>query len=277
LPFESVKRIRPEPSIPTIINPLDESPSKRRRIEIIPPVVSPSLPTPPITAQPDPDGLSFYLYLSNVTARNDKLKKMLFMIRSKKSKQQTEDVVKEIQKKVATELEQKGIQLLHEGKAQMMLILQPDKNGDWVARSQLSDQLWSFKRGDYIKIDNHHTVNVSIGVHYYLITDTNNGCSYIEDPKSPKKYPELSPNASLEIGIDDNRDGRLSAASSLESDATETFAVTHNGKLVMTYNFFSETCTFSFKRKKDNMKKIESLDDFQKELFLRKCLEVDPQ
>jgi len=176
--------------------------------------------------------------------------------------------------------QRKEKQVFHEGKAQLMLVLQPDKLGDWVAKSAYSDQIWNFKRGDYIKIDNHHNVDISINVHYYYIPAANKAGSdklFIEDFKSPKKYPTLFPGGSLEIGVDENRDGRLALAAELDFEPSETFAVTKNGKLVFPVtqepNMFNETCNFSFKRRKDNMKKAESFDDFQKEIFLSKCLD----
>ena len=72
-----------------------------------------------------------------------------------------------------------------------MIMMQPDKNGDWVAKSNItSDNFWSFKRGDYIKIDNHHNVDISINVHYYYISEKNNNGqiekSFVEDFRSPK-------------------------------------------------------------------------------------------
>lgn len=219
--------------------------------------------------------LSLYLYLSNVATGKKKLKKTLFMVRSKRDRQATEDIVQQIHSQVISKLKQKGKKVVHEGKAQMMLVLQPDKNGDWVARSQFSGQLWSFKKGDYIKIDNHHDVNVQISVYHYFISESGEPAFTEDKGQSPKQFPELAPGASLEIGIDD-KEGRTLTPSNMESDPSETFAVTHNGKLVMSYNSFTtQTCIFSFKRRKSDMKKVESLDDFQKELFLSKCLEVD--
>jgi len=52
-------------------------------------------------------------------------------------------------------------------------------------------------------------------------------------------------------------------------DPAEIFGVTRNGKLLATLNEDSkDTCIYSFKRRKVDMKKVESLDDFQKELFM---------
>eukprot|EP01115_Flamella_aegyptia_P004168 TRINITY_DN18218_c0_g2_i1.p1 TRINITY_DN18218_c0_g2~~TRINITY_DN18218_c0_g2_i1.p1 ORF type:complete len:92 (+),score=27.19 TRINITY_DN18218_c0_g2_i1:261-536(+) len=70
---------------------------------------------------------------------------------------------------------------------------------------------------------------------------------------------------------------RLALSAELDFEPSETFAVTKNGKLVYPLtmsdpNLLTETCNFSFKRRKDiNMKKAESFDDFQKEIFLSKC------
>jgi hypothetical protein len=164
-----------------------------------------------------------------------------------------------------------------------MLMMSPDKNGDWVARAANCDNVWNFKRGDYIKIDNHHNVDIGIQVRYYYVSDKNvytgkSENSFIEDVRSPKKYPTVFPGGSLEIGIDDNGNGRLALAADLEFEPTETFAVTKNGKLTLYAvndpNIYTETCNFSFKRSKNiNMKKAESFDDFQKEIFLSRCLE----
>lgn len=193
--------------------------------------------------------LSLYLYLSNVATGKKKLKKTLFMVRSKRDRQATEDIVQQIHSQVISKLKQKGKKVVHEGKAQMMLVLQPDKNGDWVARSQFSGQLWSFKKGDYIKIDNHHDVNVQISVYHYFISESGEPAFTEDKGQSPKQFPELAPGASLEIGIDD-KEGRTLTPSNMESDPSETFAVTHNGKLVMSYNSFTtQTCIFSFKVK----------------------------
>jgi len=280
--FPSLESPFTHPSIledPTIS--LNEPVTKKRRlatsldnIPTPPTIILDRLPSvaPPVL---DINQISLYIYLSHVSQGKDKLKKTLFMVRSKKDRQSTEDVVQQIQQQAINKLKQEGKKPICEGKAQIMLILQPDKNGDWVARSQFSGQLWSFKKGDYIKIDNHHDVNVEISVNQYFVSDGD--APFIEDKNnSPKKYPVLGPGACLEIGIDDNKDGRISAASNLDTDPSETFAVTHNGKLMMSYGSFqSQTCIFSFKRRKTDMKKVESLDDFQKELFLSKCLEVD--
>eukprot|EP01114_Cavostelium_apophysatum_P004644 TRINITY_DN1497_c0_g1_i6.p2 TRINITY_DN1497_c0_g1~~TRINITY_DN1497_c0_g1_i6.p2 ORF type:complete len:236 (-),score=88.55 TRINITY_DN1497_c0_g1_i6:99-806(-) len=229
---------------------------------------------PPPSADFSYNQLSLSLYLSHVSTGKNKLKKVLLFVRSKKDRQATEEIVHQIQQQALAKVNAGGKRVLHEGRPQMMLTLQPDKHGDWVARSQLSGQLWSFKKGDYIKIDNHHDINVVITVAHYFISE--NG-DFVEDTKATKKYPVLVPGSCLEIGVDDNKDmGRISISSNLESDPAETFAVTHNGKLVVSYNnFANQSCIFSFKRRKVDMKKVESLDDFQKELFLSKCLEVD--
>jgi len=227
--------------------------------------------------------MSIYIYLSHIVAANNILKKTLFMAKSEKNKWETEQIVQQIQQQVVSDITQKGKQIFHEGKAQLMLLLQPDKNGDWVAKSIYSsqdNQVWNFKKGDYIKIDNHHNVDISINVHYYYIPSAGKNGSdklFVEDFRSPKKYPTLFPGGSLEIGVDENRDGRLALAAELNCEPSETFAVTKNGKLVQPSSsestMFNETCSFSFKRRKDNMKKAESFDDFQKEIFLSKCLD----
>jgi len=223
--------------------------------------------------------LSIYVFLSNIVAGKNALKKILFMVKSMKDKKQTEAIVQKIQQQVSAKLQQQSKRLLHEGKeAQLMLVLQPDQNGDWQARSS-TDQIWSFRKGDYIKIDNHHNVDIGIRVHHFFIPDDPaGGCSHIEDLRSPTKYPILFPGGSLEIGLDENKDSRLALATEMDSQPSETFAVTHNGSLVMISeknNMFEDTCLFSFKRRRTdtNMKKISSLDDFQKELFLSKCFD----
>jgi len=224
--------------------------------------------------------LSIYVYLANIVAGKSVLKKILFMVKSLKNRNQTDVTVQTIQQQMIAKLQQQGKRLLFQGKdAQLMLVLQPDQNGDWQAKSSYTEQIWSFRKGDFIKIDNHHTVDIGIRVHHFFIPEEGNSENFLEDLRSPTKYPILFPGGSLEIGLDENKDSRLAlAATELNSEPPETFAVTHNGNLVVSTgkNMFDDTCIFSFKRRRveTNMKKISSLDDFQKELFLSRCLDT---
>lgn len=190
-----------------------------------------------------------YFYMSNIVVAKTRLKKTLFMVKSELNQQDTEVTVQEIQNQLITKLEATNKHIFHEGKAQLMLVLKPDKTGSWMAKSQYTQRLWNFKKGDYIKIDNCHNFDISINVHHYYIPlrqQMGEG-SYFEDYKSPKKYPVLFPGGSLQIGVDGNEDGRLALASQLDCEPTETFAVMHNGRLV-TDNTYNDTCIFSFKR-----------------------------
>jgi len=245
---------------------LSEQPlaKRRRMLEQIPTVVNEK-------------DLSIYVYLANIVAGKNALKKVLFMVKSMKDRKQTESIVQRMQEEVTSRLQEQSKRLLNEGRdAQLMLLLQPDRNGDWQARSSYTDQLWNFRKGDYIKIDNHHHVDIGIRVHHFFIPE-DPAETYVEDLRSPTKYPILFPGGSLEIGLDENKDSRLALAADLNCEPADTFAVTHNGNLVVAAdkNMFADTCVFSFKRRKyeTNMKKISSLDDFQKELFLSRCLD----
>jgi len=247
---------------------LNEQPAAKRRRLIKP-------PGPSILNEKN---LSIYVYLANIVAGKSALKKILFMVKSLKDKKPTDTIVQTIQQHMNSRLQQQGKQLLYEGKgAQLMLVLQPDQNGDWQARSSYTEQIWSFRKGDFIKIDNHHTVDIGIRVHHFFIPEDSGDGSFLEDLRSPTKYPILFPGGSLEIGLDENKDSRLALAAELDIAPSETFAITHNGNLVMASdkNMFNDTCIFSFKRRRveTDMKKISSLDDFQKELFLSRCLD----
>lgn len=194
--------------------------------------------------------LSIYVYLACVLAKQTCISKILFMVKSMKDRQQTDEIVQKIQQQVVSKLRLEGEQLVNDSKdAQLMLLLQPDKNGDWRAKSSYSERIWNFRKGDYIKIDNHHGMDVGICVHHYFIPQDDSEDQFLEDFRSPSKYPVLFPGGSLEIGLDDSREARLALAAGLDSEPSDTFAVTHNGAVatVVDKNVFDETCIFSFK------------------------------
>lgn len=202
--------------------------------------------------EPADDVLSIYVYLSNIVLAKNKnrLKKTLFMIRSKQNRQETENISQQIQQFVIEELQRAGKKLLHVGKAQLILILQPDKNGDWAARSTFTGKDWNFKKGDYIKIDNCHDMDISICIHHYTIPARDERYFgtplYTEEHNSPKKYPTLFPGGSLQIGVEGNKDGKLALASRGETKNSETFAIFDNGQMVSEYSNCG--CIFSFQR-----------------------------
>jgi hypothetical protein len=217
--------------------------------------------------------MAVYVYLANIVAGKNSLKKILFMVKSMRDPRETESIVQKIQAEIVSNLITQGKNVLDVGKlAECMLFLKPDANGDWQARSN-GDRVWSFKNGDFIKIDNHHSIDIGISVHHFFIPSEGE-TEYVEDARSPSKYPMLFPGGSLEIGLDENKDSRLALAAELDSDSSETFAVTRNGRLLFdNSNIYGDSCIFSFKRRRADMRKIASLDDFQKELFLSRCLD----
>ena len=118
-------------------------------------------------------------------------------------------------------------------------------------KSNYCEQIWSFRKGDYLKIDNHHNVDIGLRVHHFFIPGDDAECPFVEDMRSPTKYPILFPGGSLEIGLEESNESRLALASEIYSDPSETFAVMHNGKLILAREkyLFDETCIFSFKVK----------------------------
>jgi len=216
--------------------------------------------------------LSIYIFLSNIVMGEKTWKKVLFMVKSRRTEEETTRIVQMIHQDLTQTLKKKGKKLYEEGmEAQLMLALQPGRNNEWIAVSQPS-RIWNFKDGDYIKIENRHSWDVSICVNHYTILDkeTSDGRQYVED-NAPSKYPVVFPGGALEIEIEGRTEGKLTWANMSNGDVGETFAVTKHGKLVA-HTETNDCCTFSLKRKKHQMIKNDSFDDFlQKEIFVSKA------
>lgn len=188
--------------------------------------------------------LSVYVFMSHIIKTDSHLKKVLFMVKSKQSRTLTENIVSELHSREIARIKESSLPLSYEeSHPQLLLILQPNKTGNWIAVAQPFQKVWNFQKGDFIKIDNCHSCDISILVHHYFITENNEPYSL-----QSQKYPILFPGGSLQIGVDENKDGRLSLAKDfVHSEDSETFAVMQNGKLV-SMNQKSDACIFSFSR-----------------------------
>lgn len=222
--------------------PRFEAPSPR--IDVVPP--SPMPPT-------DSSTLSLYIYLSNVIVGKHTLKKTLFMVKSQKPREDTDTIVQKIQKRLLDRLVEQQKRVLNEGAAaQLMLVLSPDKSGEWIAMAPNSEQIWNFRKGDCIKIANFHSVDISISVYHFFLPELEEvSAHFVTNFTAPKKFPLLFPGGCLEIDVDENKHARVDVASK-NPEYSKTFAFTHNGKLIGDTENVNETCVFSFKRKTNN-------------------------
>eukprot|EP01117_Protostelium_nocturnum_P007311 TRINITY_DN2613_c0_g2_i1.p1 TRINITY_DN2613_c0_g2~~TRINITY_DN2613_c0_g2_i1.p1 ORF type:complete len:699 (-),score=220.76 TRINITY_DN2613_c0_g2_i1:41-2137(-) len=243
---------------------------------------------------------AIYLYLSCVTAGKTHFKKALFMVRSLRNRKATDEVVQRIHTEYVNGLKNRGKKLINEGSAQLMLALLPDTKGDWVAWSQRyqlptdsatnsssqlgrefsmqSQKLWSFRQGDYIRIDNHHFVDISIRVHNYVIPAGTDFPEHLLKTPSPYKYPTVFPNGYLEIQLDENKEGKIGIGTDLEEDQpSEIFATIHRGKLIATNTSNTDICALSFKRRKDPTGSSKLINSFSlqdaQDLFFNKNLD----
>src|SRR5690606_3923844 len=104
------------------------------------------VPTPPVFSfdMEKTKMLSIYVYFGFITGgKNGLKKKILFMVKSKKDYSETDRIVQLMKDEVVASMKARRKNVQQIEKAQVMLILQPDKNGDWSARSHITNQYWS--------------------------------------------------------------------------------------------------------------------------------------
>lgn len=268
-PLGTLPKIPSWPSMPIFPEETTSTPKRQKTVQFVEYLedsANSSPVTSPLSSVEGSDDLpaaathpfSLCIFLSHVLVGKKSLKKVLFTVKTNKSIKETEDQVQRIHSDIVKKEQDKGKTVLHAEKAQLMLTLQPDRHGDWVAvSSYAADRVWAFKKGDLIKVDNYHSIAVDITIHNLNLEDP-------ERALRPHKYPSVLPGASLEIGIDSNTYEHLSLVG-FSSD-TEIFAITNNGNLVTDINF-TDTCVFSFKRRESVMGKNASFDDLTASFF----------